>query len=307
MRHEDPKIATMLFAAGYESERPPECGPAKHRLHDELAALVIAETLKRGISSDAKVVATEIRRVGLAMQRRQVESYFQGRYKPPKGTIHAVARTLKLPELRIVSEWPWPLLTDRDLPLPAIEAILDPLPETVFRLPSVHTRSFNGREKSRWHMPAKFCPLEFSLREPRKPEEFWRYVAAFRVALAQRDYASANQHFWDIVVHLSSIATHPSVIPHAGRLYSCLRLMTHRLEPQFTWFSVNWDVVRECISSGDYGPRAKRGPFSNIFRGNALHLGRAIGLVEMYNLASDRSAQKAVPTIPFGTLLASIL
>jgi len=252
--------------------------------------------MKCGIGTTAEAIVNAASSVGVKLTRNQVSNYFDGRNEPSRSVVNPLAERLGMPDLRMVSEWPWELLTPRQLTLGEIEKICAPPYKTVFRLPKGRPASFNRRGRSRWHEPRKFRPAVYCLLSPEAPEVFWLHVAHVRAALALKDYESFNAHFFSTIKLLPSIAQHRAVRPHIPMLLSCVGMLLEHIGPHFRWFCVNWGAVKVSLATemyqsqfpngaddeeihravvlrSDWSGRACDQVFSDFFRGNSNGVG----------------------------------
>jgi len=211
--------------------------------------------MKRGIGTTAKAIAVAAARVGVKLTPTQVSNYFDGRNEPSRSVVNPLGERLGLPDLRMVSEWPWELLTPRQLALGEIEEICAPPYITAFRLPNDRLASFNRRGQSRWHEPKKFQPAGRFLLSPEAPEVFWLHVAHVRAALTLNDYESFNAHYFALIRVLPSIARQRAVRPHILMLLSCVGMLLEHVDARYRWFRVNWDVVAAYLATDAYGSK----------------------------------------------------
>lgn len=209
--------------------------------------------MKAGVGATAKAIAAAASNVGVDLTPTQVSNYFDGRNGPSRNVLNPLAERLGRPEIRIVSEWPWKLLTPRRLTLKEIELICAPPYKTMFQLSNDLPASFNRRERSRWHKPKRFCVVGNCLLKPELPEVFWLQVAHLRAALALKDYESFNAHFIAAVKTLPSIARHRAVWPHVRLFLTCVGMLLEHVDSHYRWFRVNWDVVALHLATETYG------------------------------------------------------
>lgn len=224
-----------------------------------LAALCIAEEMKCGLGATAKAIATAAASVGVKLTLAQVSNYLDGRNEPSRSVINPLAERLGMLGLRMVSEWPWKLLTPWQLTLGDIEEICAPPYNTAFQLPNDRPASFNRRGQSRWHEPKKFQLAARRLLSPEAPEVFWLHAAHVRAALVLKDYESFNAHYSALIRALPSIARQRAVRPHTSMLLSCIGMLLEHVDACYRWFRVNWDAVAACLATDAYGSKYQDG------------------------------------------------
>ncbi|TAM23960.1 MAG: hypothetical protein EPN68_09570 [Rhodanobacter sp.] len=220
-----------------------------------LAALCVAEEMKAGIGATAQAIVASASSAGVKLSPTQVSHYFDGRYMPSPKIVNPLAERMGLPSLRMLSEWPWELLTPRQLTVNDIERACSPPYKTMFRLPNNRPESFNQRGRSRWHVHEMFNPAGYYLLKPGAPEAFWLRVAGVRAALALSDYESFNAHFFAAVKLLPSVAQHRAVRPHVPMLLTCVGMLLEHVGHYYRWFRVNWDAVEFYLATETYGPK----------------------------------------------------
>ena len=264
--------------------------PSAHksrRAHDILAGLVVSEEIKRGIGSDPSAVVAAMNAKGINLKPAQIRKYFQGRFTPGGDVVGRIAIEFSLPEIRTLFKMPWRLLTDQALSPREIKKTNALRSDVVFNRWKIGTHS--AKEMSQCGVVApRLDSTKNYLHAHGKPEEFWQALAAYRMGLALGDWHSVNTHYWSLIANLPSIGVHPSVMPHVERLYECVRILTRGIDPQFLWFSVNWDTVRDAIERRDFGPTCKFKPFHNVFKGNEMHLGRAFPITEFHRYIEQK-------------------
>lgn len=226
-----------------------------------LAALCIAEEMECGLGATAKAIAAAAASVGVKLTPAQVSNYLDGRNEPSRSVINPLAERLGMPGLRMVSEWPWRLLTPWQLTLGDIEEICAPPYSTAFQLPNDRPASFNRRGQSRWHEPKKFQLTGCCLLRPENSEVFWLHVAHVRAALALKDYESFNAHYVALIRALPSIARQRAVRPHISMLLSCVGMLLEHVDARYLWFRVNWDALAGCLATDAYGSKHQDGDY----------------------------------------------
>lgn len=224
-----------------------------------MAALCIAEEMKCGIGTTTKAIVAAAARVDVKLTPTQVSNYFDGRNEPSRSVVNPLAERLGMPDLRVVSEWPWKLLAPWQLTLGDIDGICAPPYSTAFQLPNDRPVSFNRRGQSRWHEPKKFQLAARRLLSPEAPEVFWLHAAHVRSALALKDYESFNAHYSALIRALPSIARQRAVRPHISMLLSCVGMLLEHIDARYRWFKVNWDAVAVCLATDAYGSKHQDG------------------------------------------------
>lgn len=276
--------------------------PARHksrRDHDILAGLVVSEEIKRVLGSDPSAVVEALKAKGIRLKPAQVRNYFLGRFTPGADVVGRIANAFALPEIRLLFKMPWRLLTDEALGLSEVKKTRALRSDVVLRRLLVGTKSAKRTSQTSTVVDC-FSPAENCLNAPGHPEEFWQPLAAFRAALALRDWHAVNAHYWSVIANLPSLALRPAVISHVELLFSRVRILTRGINPQFLWFSVNWDTVRETIETRDFGPTCRFKPFRNVFSGTEMHLGRPFPISEEHRYLERHYPKVAAELRLFG-------
>ncbi|WP_157581782.1 hypothetical protein [Rhodanobacter spathiphylli] len=252
-----------------------------------MAALCIAEEMKCGIGTTTKAIVAAAARVDVKLTTTQVSNYFDGRNEPSRSVVNPLAERLGMPDLRVVSEWPWKLLTPWQLTLGDVEEICAPPYSTAFQLPNDRLVSFNRRGQSRWHEPKKFQLAGRCFLSAEAPEVFWLHAARVRAALALKDYESFNAHYFALISALPSIARHRAVRPHTSMLLSCIGMLLEHIDARYRWFRVNWDAVAVCLATDPYGSKHQDGDCGEATSQDGSKRGSAWRMDECDNVFFD--------------------